>query len=615
MPFCEYERLLSGVQKPGRYTGGEPGSVMKEADVALRFAFCFPDTYEIGMSNLALQILYGLANARGDCWCERVFAPWPDMERRMRKEDVPLWALESGDPLRRFDVIGFTLQYEMCYTNVLNMLDLAGLPVRAENRPETAPLVIAGGPCAYNPEPLAPFVDLFLIGEGEAAIGELLDLLALHKAKGGGKEELLRAAAQIPGIYVPSLYDATYNEDGTVREILALDSGRMASRGESALVRIKKRMIADLDSCYFPETFVAPLLEVVHDRAVAEIFRGCVRGCRFCQAGFLNRPVREKSPAVIARQCKSLCETVGYDELSLCSLSTSDYRALPELLDQLLAWSVPGRVNVSVPSLRVDQFPEEMMERLALVRRSGLTFAPEAGTQRLRDVINKNITREQVLSTARQAFGGGWTSVKLYFMLGLPTETPEDVRGIAGLAQAVADEFYRNPDRQKGKGVSVSVSAATFVPKPFTPFQWEPMVTREEIHEKQTLLKSAVTSRKIAVRTHDCEISLLEGVFARGDRRLADVLEEAWRRGARFDGWDDQFRPDIWADSFRGMDIDPAFYTARRRGKEEILPWDHIDCGVSKAFLWRERERAYAGVTTPNCREQCAGCGHGCKGA
>ena len=610
MPFCVNdrkrsfdERLLAGVQKPGRYTGGEPGSVMKTADTGLRFAFCFPDTYEIGMSNLAMQIFYGLVNARADCWCERAFAPWPDMEQRMREARVPLWALESGDPLAGFDIIGFTLQYEMCYTNVLNMLDLAGLPLRAADRPETAPLVIAGGPCAYNPEPLAPFIDLFVVGEGEEVIGELLDLLALHKANGGGKKELLRAAAQIPGIYAPSLYDVHYNEDGTVREILAKDG---------APPKIRKRMITDLDSAYYPETFVAPLLEVVHDRAVAELFRGCIRGCRFCQAGFLNRPVRTKSAQVVDRQCKSLCETVGYDEISLCSLSTSDYTALPALLDRLLAWSVPGRVNLSVPSLRIDQFPIEMMERLALVRRSGLTFAPEAGTQRLRDVINKNITREQVLSTARQAFGGGWTGVKLYFMLGLPTETPADVRGIAELAQAVVDEFYRNPEKPKGKGVQVSVSAATFVPKPFTPFQWEPMATREEIGERQALLKSAVTSRKITVRTHDREISLLEGVFARGDRRLAGVLEEAWRRGARFDGWDDQFRPQLWAACFADLGADPAFYTARPRGKDEVLPWDHIDCGVSKAFLWRERERAYAGATTPNCREGCAGCGHGC---
>ena len=604
MQVCDYEALLSKVQKPGRYVGGEPGSVMKNAaEVSLRFAFCFPDSYEIGMSNLALQILYGQANARADCWCERVFAPWTDMEQLMREQGVPLWALESGDPIRDFDMIGFTLQYEMCYTNLLNMLDLAGLPLRTEERTKLAPLVIAGGPCAYNPEPLAPFVDLFVIGEGEEVNSELLDLLALHKKNGSGKAAFLRAATQIPGIYVPALYDVTYNGDGTVAEIVPQE-------GVPAI--IKKRMVTDVSSSFFPETFVAPLLEVVHDRAVGEIFRGCIRGCRFCQAGFLNRPVREKSPQMVNQQCKALCDNVGYDEISLCSLSTSDYTALPELLDSLLEWSVPQRVNVSVPSLRIDQFPQEMMERLALVRRSGLTFAPEAGTQRLRDTINKNITEEQVLSTVRQAFGGGWTSVKLYFMLGLPTETPEDVKGIAALAQAVTDEYYRHPDKPKGKAVKVSVSAAIFVPKPFTPFQWEPMVVREEIREKQALLKNSVTSHKISVSTHDCETSLLEGVFARGDRRLAEVLEEAWRRGARFDGWDDQFKPQLWAECFAILQIDPLFYTARSRKKTEVLPWDHIDCGVTKAFLWRERERAYEGQTTPHCREQCSGCGHKC---
>jgi len=601
MPYHDYEKLLSRVQKPGRYAGGEPGSVMKDpATVALRFAFCFPDVYEIGMSNLALQIIYGLANVRGDCWCERVFAPWIDMEQRMREENILLWALESGDPIQRFDVIGFTLQYELCYTNVLNVLDLAGIPLRADKRMDLSPLIIAGGPCAYNPEPLAPFVDVFIIGEGEEIVNELLNLLAVHKAKGSGKMEFLRAAAQIHGIYVPSLYTILYHGDGIISEMIPQ---------ENAPGTIKKRAIADLNRCYFPETFVAPLLEVVHDRAVAELFRGCIRGCRFCQAGFLNRPAREKLPQVVNEQCKSLCENVGYDEVSLCSLSTSDYAGLPELLDRLLDWTVPWCVNISVPSLRIDQFPLEMMERLALVRRSGLTFAPEAGTQRLRDVINKNITEEQVLATVRQAFGGGWTSVKLYFMLGLPTETPEDVAAIAQLAQAVVDEFYRNPEKPKDKGVQVSVSAATFVPKSFTPFQWEPMISREETREKQAILKASVTSRKIGVSTHDCEISLLEGVFARGDRRLADVLEEAWRRGARFDGWEDQFQPKLWAGCFANLGVDPQFYTTRQRGKEEVFPWDHIDCGVSKAFLWRERERAHAGQTTPHCREQCAGCG------
>jgi radical SAM superfamily enzyme YgiQ (UPF0313 family) len=580
MPFQDFEPLLARVQKPGRYTGGEPGCVIKDPqNVALRYAFCFPDTYEIGMSHLGMKILYGLANARADCWCERVFAPWVDMEALMREKGVPLWALESGDFIKNFDVLGFTLQYEMSYSNVLNMLDLAGLPIRGADRPGLAPLVIAGGPCACNPEPLAPFIDLFILGEGEEVSDELLDLLAECKRNGCGKGEFLRAAAGIPGVYVPSLHNSA-----------------------------KKRIVRDLDGCWFPESFVVPLLEVVHDRTVAELFRGCIRGCRFCQAGFLTRPVREKSPETVDRQCRVLCDHTGYEELSLCSLSTSDYQTLPELLERLLDWTVPQKINVSVPSLRIDHFPREMMERLALVRRSGLTFAPEAGTQRLRDVINKNITEEDVLDTARQAFGGGWTSVKLYFMLGLPTETDEDISGIARLAQPVVDEFYRNPDKPKGKGVQVSVSAATFVPKPFTPFQWEAMDTREEIARKQALLRGAIRSKKIKLTCHGCETSLLEGVFARGDRRLAEVLELAWRRGARFDGWDDQFKPALWAECFAACGIEPGDYL-RVREKDEALPWEHLDYGVTKAFLRRERERAYAAQITPNCRERCAGCG------
>ncbi|MCL1952881.1 MAG: TIGR03960 family B12-binding radical SAM protein, partial [Oscillospiraceae bacterium] len=551
--------------------------------VLLRYAFCFPDTYEIGMSNLAMKLLYGLANAREDCWCERCFAPWVDMEALMRERNVPLWALESGDPLREFDVLGFTLQYEMSYTNVLNMLGLAGLPLRSADRPGLAPLVIAGGPCACNPKPLAPFVDLFVLGEGEEASGELLGLLAGHKRAGSSKAAFLRAAAQLEGVYVPSLPQKT----------------------------VKKRVIRNLDTCFFPENFTVPLLEVVHDRAVTELFRGCIRGCRFCQAGFLNRPVREKSPEVVDRQCRALCDHTGYEEVSLCSLSTSDYTRLPALLDTLLDWAVPQKINVSVPSLRADQFPPEMMEKLAQVRRSGLTFAPEAGTQRLRDVINKNITEEQILSTARQAFSGGWTSVKLYFMLGLPTETDEDILGIADLAQKVVDEFYRNPDRPKGKGVQVSVSVASFVPKPFTPFQWEAMDPREELTRKQALLRAAIRSGKIKLTCHDSETSLLEGIFARGDRRLADVLELAWRRGARFDSWDDQFKPALWKECFEEIGIDPWDYL-RAREKDEVLPWEHLDYGVTKAFLWRERERAYAAQTTPNCREGCAGCGINC---
>ncbi len=582
MSFQDFEPLLAKVQKPGRYTGGEPGSIMKNPqEVLLRYAFCFPDTYEIGMSNLAMKILYSLANARADCWCERVFAPWVDMEAAMREAKVPLWALESGDFLREFDVLGFTLQYEMSYTNVLNMLDLAGIPLRSAERKELAPLVIAGGPCACNPEPLVPFVDIFILGEGEQVNDELFDLLAEHKRQSRTKNAFLQSAAQIPGVYVPAV---------------AQPQG------------VKKRIITDLDSCYFPQDFVVPLLEVVHDRTVTEVFRGCIRGCRFCQAGFLNRPVREKSPEVVNAQCRALCDNTGYEEISLCSLSTSDYTRLPELLDTMLDWAVPQKINVSVPSLRIDQFPMDMMKKLALVRRSGLTFAPEAGTQRLRYVINKNITEEQILATARQAFSGGWTAVKLYFMLGLPTETDEDIIGIADLAQKVVDVYYSNPDRPKGKGVQVSVSVATFVPKPFTPFQWEAMDSREEIARKQDLLRASIRSHKIRLHCHGCETSLLEGVFARGDRQLANALELAWRRGARFDSWDDQFNPGLWQECFAVCGIEPSKYL-RAREKDEALPWEHLDYGITRQFLWRERERAYAAKTTPNCREACAGCG------
>ena len=594
--------LLRLVQKPGRYTGGEPGSVVKDAaGVALRYALCFPDSYEIGMSHLGLKILYGIANARADCWCERVFAPWPDMEALLRERQIPLWALESGEAVAGFDLIGFTLQYEMSYSNVLNMLDLAGLPVRAAERGDAlAPLVIGGGPCACNPEPLAPFFDLFVLGEGEEVSEELFDALKECKQKGLGKAAFLREAAKISGVYVPSLYDVIYNEDGAIARI---------TPKENAPQTIKKRVVINLDDVPFPEKVVVPLLEVVHDRTVAELFRGCIRGCRFCQAGFLNRPVREKSAGTVNAQCRALCDNTGYEEVSLCSLSISDYTELPELLEQLLDWAQPRRINVSVPSLRIDKFPKKMMERLALVRRSGLTFAPEAGTQRLRDVINKNITQAQVLDTAAQAFAGGWTSVKLYFMLGLPTETGEDVAGIAALAQAVVDAFYSSPGKPKGKGVSVSVSAASFVPKPFTPFQWEPMATKVMLEEKQRLLRSSIRSKKISLSCHHIETSLLEGVLARGDRRLADVIETAWRGGARFDSWDDQFKPELWYQAFAEHHLDPNFYNARRREPAEILPWDHLDYGVTKAFLLRERERAYAGETTPNCREKCMGCG------
>ncbi len=597
----EIEKFLLGVQKPGRYTGGELNSIVKDkSKIDIRYAFCFPDTYEIGMSHLGMKILYSLVNARDDAWCERVFAPDVDMEQIMRDNGIPLYALESGEAIKDFDLIGFTMQYELSYTNVLNMLDLAGLPVRSRNRKDLTPIVIAGGACVCNAEPMAEFFDITLPGDGEEVTNELIDLLKEYKAKGATKQEFLEAAAQIKGVYVPSLYEVEYNDDCTVKSITPT---------HGAPEKVEKRNVADLDKMFAPTEFVVPFLEVVHDRTTVEIFRGCIRGCRFCQAGFLNRPLREKSPEVVEAQCRSICEKTGYDEISLCSLSTSDYRGLEKLITDMLPWTVENKINISLPSLRADNFPKELMEQLNAVRRSGLTFAPEAGTQRLRDVINKNITEEEVLSTARQAFAGGWTAVKLYFMIGLPTETEDDIRGIADLAQAVVDEFYHNENKPKGKGVNVSVSVASLVPKPFTPFQWEPQDRPDTLIEKQNFLISCVKTRKVSVSRHVPWTSFLEGVFARGDRRLCDVIETAWRKGCKFDSWEEHLDREKWMDSFAENGIDPFFYTARKRSFDEVLPWDHMDYGVTKKFLIKENEKAHRGETTASCREKCAGCG------
>ena len=597
----EIEKFLLGVQKPGRYTGGELNSIVKDkSKIDIRYAFCFPDTYEIGMSHLGMKILYSLVNARDDAWCERVFAPDVDMEQIMRDNGIPLYALESGEAIKDFDLIGFTMQYELSYTNVLNMLDLAGLPVRARDRKDPTPIVIAGGACVCNAEPMAEFFDITLPGDGEEVTNELIDLLKEYKAKGATKQEFLEAAAQIKGVYVPSLYEVEDNDDCTVKSITPT---------HGAPEKVEKRNVADLDKMFAPTEFVVPFLEVVHDRTTVEIFRGCIRGCRFCQAGFLNRPLREKSPEVVEAQCRSICEKTGYDEISLCSLSTSDYRGLEKLITDMLPWTVENKINISLPSLRADNFPKELMEQLNAVRRSGLTFAPEAGTQRLRDVINKNITEEEVLSTARQAFAGGWTAVKLYFMIGLPTETEDDIRGIADLAQAVVDEFYHNENKPKGKGVNVSVSVASLVPKPFTPFQWEPQDRPDTLIEKQNFLISCVKTRKVSVSRHVPWTSFLEGVFARGDRRLCDVIEAAWRKGCKFDSWEEHLDREKWMDSFAENGIDPFFYTARKRSFDEVLPWDHMDYGVTKKFLIRENEKAHRGETTASCREKCAGCG------
>ncbi len=598
------EQLFDKVQKPARYTGGELNSVVKDKSrVNVRFAFCFPDLYEVGMSHLGMKILYGLKNAVEDFWCERVFAPDTDMEALMREHHIPLFALESRDPIREFDFVGFTLQYEMCYTTILNMLDLADIPLQSHERGDDMPLVVAGGPCAYNPEPLADFFDLFIIGEGEEVNLELMELYRTHKQRGYRKADFLREAACIEGVYVPSLYDVTYHEDGTIAAITPQD-------GVPATVR--KRIIRDMDTAYYPDSFVVPFIDIVHDRAMTEIFRGCIRGCRFCQAGFIYRPVREKSVDTIDRQSRCLCETSGYEEFSLSSLSTSDYTHLEELLERLLSWAEKEHTNITVPSLRVDGFSEELANRLNVLRRSGLTFAPEAGTQRLRDAINKNLTENEILDTAAKAFAGGWTSVKLYFMMGLPTETIEDIVGINELGQKIVNCFYHNPDKPKGKGVSVSVSVSCFVPKPFTPFQWEPQDTIEQLREKQKVLRESVTTKKISLSWHDAETSYLEAILARGDRRIGKALLEAFRRGFNLDAWSEHFKFDEWMDIFREVGLDPDFYACRRRAEDEIFPWDHLDIGVTKAFLLAENRKAHESATTPNCRQECSHCGATC---
>ena len=602
MGYTEKDKILMKVQKPTRYTGGELNSAEKDKNSVLcRFGFCFPDVYEIAMSNLGMKILYHTLNERADTYCERIFAPWVDMEDEMRKRNMKLFSLETGDDADKFDILGFTLGYELCYSNVLNMLDLADIPLLAKDRDERFPIICGGGLCAYNAEPIAEIFDFFMLGEGEELINLITDEYIKWKKSGKKcKKDYLREIAKIDGIYVPAFYDVAYNEDNTIKSITPNDP--------CAKPKIRKTIMADFDKAYSPETLIVPFGEVVHDRVMLEVMRGCIRGCRFCEAGYAYRPARGRSHERLSELADKLLGCSGYDEISLSSLSTSDYTELKELTDNLLKITEKKKIGLSLPSLRIDNFSLELMQKVQKVRKSGITFAPEAGTQRMRDVINKNITEENVLTSAKMLFEGGWTNVKLYFMIGLPTETDEDILGIAELAQKVLNEYFSIPKENRAKNINITVSTSSFIPKPFTAFQWSKQDTRQEIVRKQDILKKSIKSKQIRYIWHDNKTSYLEGVFARGDRRLLPVIIEAVKNGCKFDSWDEHYKFDEWLKAFKTCGIDPDWYL-RERSYDEILPWEHIDIGITKAFFVRENEKAKKGETTPNCREKCSGCG------
>lgn len=594
------ERILPRVQKPARYTGGEYNQIIKDkSKVDIRLAFCFPDTYEIGMSNLGMSILYHTMNSLDFVWCERVFAPWGDMYDEMKKAKLPLYALESGDSISEFDAVAFSVGYEMAYTTVLDMLDMGGLPLRSRDRQSLLPLVFAGGTAAVNPEPMAEFMDLFVIGEGEEMNNELLTLLHEAKAEGWSKAEFLRKAAGIQGVYVPSLYEVSYNDDGTIASFTAKNG---------APERVTKRIVADLDAAPFPTKPIVPSTEVVHDRVNLELFRGCVRGCRFCQAGHVYRPIRSKKPETLIKQGIETLKSTGHESVTLLSLSSSDYRALPQLCDGMLEYCSPRNISLSLPSLRADNFSMEIVDRLQKVRKSGLTFAVEGGSQRLRDAINKNVTEEDLLNTCRIAFEGGWNSIKLYYMLGLPTETDEDILGIAEMANHVL-HCWRQYANNKNRGVRISISTSCFVPKPHSPFQWEAQISMEEYLRRVNLLRANLTARNVTYNWHDAETSLIEAALSRGDRKVADVIETVWRNGGRLDAWTDYFSFRRWIDAFTACGLDPDFYANREHPVDSLLPWDHIDVGVHKAHLLHEREQCYKSALSPDCRRQCSACG------